>query len=358
MKKMLYMMHIDWDWIFQRPQILAMELSKYFDVTVQYRFANNRKTVRKNKIRPQKQAVYFQLPKNNLPIIKQINTLIRSIYKRKIIKGDYDYLWVCSPELFDVIPEGYQGKIIYDCMDRHVHMAKSERKQQVEKMESALIAKASQIFVSSQSLYEDIKSVNPDKKVVVIRNGYVQSKLFYDERAAAGEKAIYKVAYIGTVDTWFDFDTITSNVAQFKNVTYDIIGPTVVKKAIERVHYRGIVPHDELYANIKDVDCLVMPFILNDTVLAVDPVKLYEYISYGKCIISIYYPEIERFGDFVHFYSTGEEYNALVYKLIETNFKPKYSQKQQSDFLVNNTWDKRVSDIVEILTEKNEDVQI
>ena len=62
MKKMLYMMHIDWDWIFQRPQILAMELSKYFDVTVQYRFANNRKTVRKNKIRPQKQAVYFQLP--------------------------------------------------------------------------------------------------------------------------------------------------------------------------------------------------------------------------------------------------------------------------------------------------------
>ena len=352
MKKMLYMMHIDWDWIFQRPQILALELGKHFDVTVQYRFANNRKTVRKSKIRPPKQAIYFQLPKNDLPIIKQINTLIRSIYKRKIIKGDYAYLWVCSPELFDAIPEGYQGRIIYDCMDRHVNMAKSERKEQVQKMESALIAKASQIFVSSQSLYEDIKRVNPAKKVAAIRNGYVQSELFYDERDAAGEKASYKIAYIGTVDTWFDFDTLASNVAHFKNVSYDIIGPTVVKKAIERVNYRGIVPHDELYANIKDVDCLVMPFILNDTVLAVDPVKLYEYISYGKCIISVYYPEIERFGDFVYFYSNAEEYNELMQKLIETNFKPKYSQKQQGDFLVNNTWDKRVSDIVEILTEK------
>lgn len=353
MEKMLYMMHVDWDWIFQRPQILALELGKHFDVTVQYRFANNRKTVRKNKVRPSKQVVYFQLPKNDLPIIKQLNAMIRSNYKRRIIKGDYDYLWVCSPELFEAVPEDYSGTIIYDCMDRHVNMAKSERKQYVQNMELALIAKASYIFASSQGLYEDIMRVDPSKKVTIIRNGFVQSELFYDERGASdGEKTNYIIAYIGTVDSWFDFETLASNVAACKNVSYDIIGPTVVKKPIERVQYRGIIPHDELYTNIEDVDCLVMPFILNDTVLAVDPVKLYEYISYGKCIISVYYPEIERFGDFVYFYNNAAEYNELVQKLIETNFKPKYSRKQQADFLVNNTWDRRVSDIIEVLTEK------
>ena len=34
MKKMLYLMSIDWRWIIQRPQLLAKELQKEYDVTV------------------------------------------------------------------------------------------------------------------------------------------------------------------------------------------------------------------------------------------------------------------------------------------------------------------------------------
>ena len=35
-KKMLYIMGIDWNWICQRPQILAEYLSKDYDITVAY----------------------------------------------------------------------------------------------------------------------------------------------------------------------------------------------------------------------------------------------------------------------------------------------------------------------------------
>lgn len=36
MKKILYMMGIDWYWIKQRPQILSLELDKDYSVTVVY----------------------------------------------------------------------------------------------------------------------------------------------------------------------------------------------------------------------------------------------------------------------------------------------------------------------------------
>ena len=33
-KKMLYLMHIDWNWIKQRPQYIEEGLEKYFDITI------------------------------------------------------------------------------------------------------------------------------------------------------------------------------------------------------------------------------------------------------------------------------------------------------------------------------------
>lgn len=52
----------------------------------------------------------------------------------------------------------------------------------------------------------------------------------------------------------------------------------------------------------RNMDCLIMPFILNDIISDVDPVKLYEYISMGKNIISVKYREVKRFEKFVYFY--------------------------------------------------------
>ena len=43
MKKMVYEMNVEWNWIKQRPHFLAEELAKYFDITVLYQYRYNRK---------------------------------------------------------------------------------------------------------------------------------------------------------------------------------------------------------------------------------------------------------------------------------------------------------------------------
>ena len=37
MKKIVYLMHVDWNWIKQRPHFIAGELSHFYDVEIFYR---------------------------------------------------------------------------------------------------------------------------------------------------------------------------------------------------------------------------------------------------------------------------------------------------------------------------------
>jgi glycosyltransferase involved in cell wall biosynthesis len=167
-------------------------------------------------------------------------------------------------------------------------------------------------------------------------------------------KRKYKIGYIGTVAEWFDFELLRRSLLKYEFLSYYIIGPcccTLISKT-ERLVFVGTIEHEKLYDTVKDYDCLVMPFLLNDTTEAVDPVKLYEYISFGKCIISIYYDEIERFRDFVYFYHNQEEYNQIIQVKSQDGFKPKYNRDQQEKFLKQNTWEERFKVLKDVISRK------
>ncbi len=91
-----------------------------------------------------------------------------------------------------------------------------------------------------------------------------------------------------------------------------------------------------------------MPFKVNEAILAVDPVKLYEYIDFGKNILSIEYPEIERFKDFVYFYTDYESYIRQIDCLLNTA-SVKYTVEHSELFLNQNTWQCRATEIARIL---------
>ena len=91
-----------------------------------------------------------------------------------------------------------------------------------------------------------------------------------------------------------------------------------------------------------------MPFIINDLILSVDPVKLYEYINFNKPIFSIYYDEIKRFSSFIKFYSSKQELSQLLSNSDEILVK-KYDEESRRDFLKENSWNVRVHRIDEIL---------
>lgn len=349
MKQILYISGINWNWIFQRPQILALELEKYYDVTVLYpkkiiKFWKGQKHTKK--VKHSRIVIEFPLQDK----IKPLKYISRFFFGKKLRKAkQYDAVWFGYPKGFSMLPEDYTGTVIYDCMDNHSSMTHvTEKKKELQRDEIALFRRADYVFVSSLVLKEYAVRYADEQKVHLVRNGILDTTVYPVKNAF--QKKVYKLGYVGTIESWFDYEPLVYSLEQNEDIEYHLIGPCAAHmQNMDRLFYDGVIEHGDLYPYIEDYDCMIMPFQVTETIKAVDPVKLYEYIGWGKCIISVYYPEIERFREFVYFYSTPSEYSGLLTELKHKGFPPKYDEKRQKEFLHDNTWDIRGKQIYSVL---------
>lgn len=339
-KKLLYIMGIDWNWIYQRPQVLAEKLSRDYDVTVLF----PRSLLRIAGLpRPKRQGISFRilwtLPfQEKNPLIGVLSRCLNAAALRGV--GKFDLIYIGYPVYARYIPSGFRGKVIYDCMDDHdLLYPDRKRVEKVMASERLLIQSCSLMLVSSLRLKEKADALAGWEKSVLLRNAPGIETVYPPK--ISGKKAGYILCYIGTIAEWFDYDLLAYSLECCPNIQYRLIGPCGSRKSMPGISYGGVMGREELAESAHDMDCLIMPFVLTPLVEAVDPVKLYEYIALGKCIISIYYPEIERFRDYVYFYHTKEEYIFLLRDLSDQGFAPKYDRKMQAEFLADNTWEKR-----------------
>ncbi len=357
-KKILYLMHIDWETIKQRPQFIAEGLSEFYEMRVFFPvpYSKNFKKLFGNK------NLYLnvflrQLPclpfYNRIKLFYKLNRIIwRTYFKFMLKKYNPDYIWITFPLLYDYISFYDKSKIIYDCMDDALAFDESFNiKNLLLTSEIKLIQNSSIIFVSADDLARKLDKREKCKdKIVLNRNAFDGTILTLKDNLPVKSKKMYKIGYVGAISSWFDFESLYHTLERHENIEYHLIGPIANKHGYhERIKVYGPVKHEDLYSYTKDFDCLIMPFKLNELIFSVDPVKLNEYINYNKPIISVYYDEIKRFSPFVSFYHDKEDLNILLSEMIRENFPKKYSNKQRIEFLKNNTWDIRIQNILKAL---------
>ena len=362
MKKLLYITHVDWDWIKQRPHYIAEGLSSFYDVLILYGHSPIRSNMVNNSREGLSLKVFFPIPffiSNGL-IYKVHKIYLKKHFSYIIKKYDPDYIWITFPLLYNYMPCNLKAKLIYDCMDNAIGFTDDKHKQaRLLKMEKKLITSSWKIFASSQNLATLLNQRKEcSEKLTVIHNA-IEDKIVPAKHKVQNGKKIYKIGYIGTVSSWFDFESLQYTLKHFKNIEYHIIGPFTIKPKLSeneknKIIFYGPIQHEELYSYAQNFDCLIMPFNLNELVYSVDPVKLYEYVNYNKPIISVFYEGIKRFKSYAYFYSNKEELLSLLKDLIDNGFKNKYSEQDRLEFLECNTWNNRVKNMIKFLKLKEE----
>lgn len=358
MKKILYLMNVDWNWIKQRPHFLAEQLTYYYDITVVNQYRYTKKGYQKRKF-DGKFVQFKAIPRiDRYASLRWINVILkRKVIKKLVASEKPDIIWVTDPDQINWLPKDIgQGCLVYDCMDDHYGLSTNEKKKKdILVNEKNLCDRCDCLFVSSLYLTGILKrryGNNLSRKITVVRNGYDGNLEKLSESAGKfDDNRRFTVAYFGTIAEWFDFDLIKRSLDDFDNLEYRLIGPTahgVVVPEHSRIKYVGTVEHKDLYENIKDVDCLIMPFRLIESIKAVDPVKLYEYINFGKNIICIGYEEIERFEPYAFFYNNYSDYRNVLKNLMIGN-KLKYTNDMRVEFLEDNSWKVRSKLIADTL---------
>ena len=356
-KKLLYFMSVEWGWIAQRPHFLALELEKKYDVTVVApRFMVRNWEEQKATRKPEHLVQVPQIPmQERFDLLRAAGTKVFRQYIGNV--NNYDIVWFGTPMFYRILPKDYRGKVVYDYMDDIAALQSSNRvKDKVVKDHQRLLARADRIFVTSRHLMESLDEESRDK-AFLMRNAYREGQMLPIEsspEAEARADRCFRLGYIGTIAEWMDFDILKESLEHFSNIEYHLWGPAGRDiPENERIIYHGIAEHNKLPELVRGMDCLMMPFKINQIVLAVDPVKLYEYISFGKPILCIRYPEIERFEPFVWFYRNYDEFATILKALISGEKGCRYTEDTRKQFLEDNSWEFRGSQICKILEEKN-----
>lgn len=359
MKNIVYVMQVDWNWIKQRPHFLAEELAKNNRLTVMYQHRYRRKGYQKRGSQGLKLKPIYVIPRGDrYGILRKVNYKLKNAairYQTKRNKADALYL--TFPDQVDAISKNYTGTVVYDCMDNHPAFVKDpEARKTVEQQEARLLEKADIVLVSSLKLEEELMNrygKNYKEKIHLVRNGY-NAQDRKSQNVDKKDNKRYTVAYFGTISSWFNFAFLEESLKIFPDLQYRLMGPLadgVQIPAHERISYCGTVEHSALGKAVADADCLMMPFVVNEIIESVDPVKLYEYINFNKNILCVQYPEVQRFEPFVYFYT---DYKSFIEKLRELAGTQtiKYTDLQRRTFLQDNSWTRRAETIEQLLENK------
>ncbi|AYB41925.1 hypothetical protein [Paenibacillus lautus] len=363
--KIAYLMHVDWNWIKQRPHFLYEELTFYYNVDLFYiqniytrryiKVNNSRNVYNYSKINFLKKLPLSGRFKELQMIEKLIN------YKTVASLQNYDYIWVTSPIILDFVTlDEFEGKIvIYDCMDDFLGFySGTSTVGRLKKLEVDLVNRADYIFTSSNYLRKKMElSYEREMKVSPYLIGNGISRTLFNQEVFQNisqvkpnrTDCLWNLMYIGTIGEWINFDIIIMVLQQIPDVKFTMVGPIDTRvPQHSRIEYTGPIKHEELMTYASLADAFVMPFKVNELVRSVDPVKIYEYILFGKPIFSIEYGEMYKFLPFVNLYSGEKDLLNLVRDLQDDEIKV-LSREESLSFLKQNTWSVRAEQIVSIL---------
>jgi glycosyltransferase involved in cell wall biosynthesis len=129
-----------------------------------------------------------------------------------------------------------------------------------------------------------------------------------------------------------------------------LIGPDMLKEHypkagldLPNVYFLGSKPIAQLPAYMKAIDVGLLPYSLTKNVLATYPLKLHEYLSAGKPVVSVDMPELVPFREVVSIARSYANFVACVERELLSNSPEKI--KRRVEVARQNTWDDRVEEM-------------
>lgn len=355
-------MHVPWGWIKQRPHFIAEGLASAYQVDVLNEITFIRNNLVKNSIKNINLKKVYRIPFSRFNFLGIINDSLIKLQLLFIIR-EYKYIWITHPRLFAFV----QGLImpnqilIYDCMDDSLEFEDIKvnpvLKNKTFFLEKELCNKADIILASSDYLKNKIINRYSLKKNISIVNNAINEIVDDNDSIIPSEIDIYiasskkiKIMYIGTISYWIDWDLIKRCANIFKDIEFIFVGPLEIKSINHpQIKIFRPVEHKTVFNLMQKADALMMPFVVNELVRGVNPVKAYEYIHSAKPVILCNYEETSKFVDYVYLYNNELELIDFLEKLAAGSLKSKKTKNQSQEFAMNNTWKQRVDAVLELI---------
>jgi glycosyltransferase involved in cell wall biosynthesis len=158
--------------------------------------------------------------------------------------------------------------------------------------------------------------------------------------------------FFGLIRDWIDLDLLAEVARRKPDWHFVLIGDSKVDltpyKASPNMHFLGPKPYEVLPAYCKCFDAGLIPFKINDLTIAVNPIKLREYLSAGLPVISTPLPEVLVYKEMVHIVRTPEDFLAAAAEALAVNSAMRLKRQKA---MAEETWPEKVGLICRCLSD-------
>lgn len=267
-------------------------------------------------------------------------------------KAIYFCMWPNNAKHLDYLP---YSSLLYDYMDELSLLDLPP--DELHRDHQYMLEKADLVTVSADRLMEKLpQSVLP--KALLINNAVSMEfiKAVEDYEGVADELAPFDgrpvLGYYGAIAEWLDFDLIERLATDLPDAIVVLVGPVsgAVSKRISNItktHMNVLLlpPRRqlELVPLLKRFDVCMIPFVKNPVTDAVSPVKLFEYFSTGKPVVTTELAECVKYPTI----RIGKSPDAFIDEVKRILAAPhNLPNEMLKSVALHNTWRHRVTQIV------------
>jgi len=299
------------------------------------------------------------LPLPSSAFAQTINMLLLKFYlkflcwKLGMIKPQ---LWTFLPNMVGLIGKLKVEKVIYYCVDEWSEFSFLD-KETIVKLEKELLLKADFVITTSNKLLDS--KIKHNKNTFLIPHG-----VDFDFFSTALDSTVHvpedilalplpRIGFFGLIHEWVDCELIRYIAEAHPAWSIVMIGKVAAGKNasilrhLQNVYFLGQKDYASLPGYCKGLDVGLIPFVVSELTLNVNPIKLREYLAAGLPVVSTPLPEIISYKGVVHIANTYEEFSIAIEKAIKE--KGSHWIAQRHSAVCHETWRARVEEISSLL---------
>ncbi|MBW1803910.1 MAG: glycosyltransferase [Deltaproteobacteria bacterium] len=268
----------------------------------------------------------MMIPYSQLRIVREFNKFsavkkIRAFIKRYGFSNPVVISTV--PNVADYVKEFNEDMVIYYCIDDYTRSPALDSSL-VEKMEEKLLYSCDLVVASSRDLCE--KKKRGMKQPLFLPHG-VDFDHFQVGKGEVHEMMRHlprpTIGFFGVISHWLNVQLIKFLANERPRWSFVFIGPSDIDLRVfgelKNTHFPGKVSYEELPNYAAEFDVGIIPFLLNDFTVSVNPIKLLEYLACGLPVVTIDMPEVRTYSGVVHIASSFEDFLLGLEKSLREN---------------------------------------
>jgi hypothetical protein len=152
------------------------------------------------------------------------------------------------------------------------------------------------------------------------------------------------VGYHGSITESTDIELLVCAARSLPDVRFILVGRNdgmnlSELESLPNVTLAGEIPYSRLPEYVHGFDVGILPYRICEHSLATDPVKVWEYLSAGKPIVAVRFPEIERLEDLIALTDGPQQFVDAIRSALAAG-SPANAERRRA-FARDNTWSQR-----------------